>query len=238
MAKLTWDNVGEHLYHTGNKQGVLFVSDPTVEASGNRLAGYANGVAWNGLSTVNETPSGADENAIYADDMKYLALRGAEDFGGTIECYTYPDEFAACNGEVSPIPGMRFGQQGRKAFGFAFISTIGNDTEGNEHGKQIHIIYNATCNPSERGYQSINDSPEAIAFSFEFTTTPIAMTINGVTYKNASNIIIDSTKCTKAQFDAVLNAIQGTDPTTEGGVGTDSYLPSPAGIYAIMTAAA
>ena len=182
MAALVWDQTGEHLYETGTKNGILFVSDGAN--------GWKNGVAWNGLTGVSETPSGADENGQYADDVKYLALRGTEDFGGTITCFTYPDEFGPCNGEETPIAGFKFGQQSRKAFCFVYKSTEGNDTLGNDYGEKIHIIYNATASPSQRDYKSINNSPEGVEFSFEFTTTPVDVVLNGVEYKKTSMVTI------------------------------------------------
>ena len=167
MSKLVWDQIGEHIYETGTKNGVLYPMDST--------GAYGKGVAWNGLTAVTESPSGADSNPIYADDIKYLDLRAVEDFGGTIEAYTYPDEFAPCDGSAHPTAGVTVGQQRRKPFGFCFRSAIGNDIDQDDHGYKLHLVYNATASPSERAYQTVNDSPEAVTFSWEFTTTPIPM---------------------------------------------------------------
>ena len=182
MSKLEWDKKTERLYETGVKQGVLYVQ----KADGT----YDNGVAWNGLTAVTENPSGAESNPLYADDIKYIDLRSAEEFGATIEAYTYPDEFAACDGSATVTAGVTIGQQVRKPFGLCYRTTLGNDSEFNDHGYKLHIIYNATASPSEKGYQTINDNPEAITFSWEITTTPVAVT----GYKPTASITIDSTK--------------------------------------------
>ena len=182
-SKLEWDATGEHFYETGVKMGVLY---PIVNGA------YPKGVVWNGLTGVTESPSGADANAIYADDSKYLELRAAEEFGATVEAYTYPDEFAECDGSATPqdVPGLVIGQQPRKPFGLCYRTILGNDDRRDEYGYKIHLIYNATASPSERSYQTVNDSPEAITFSWEMTTTPVAMT----GYKNTACLTIDSTK--------------------------------------------
>lgn len=184
MSKLVWDAVGNRLYETGVKNGVLYV----MGVNGN----YEEGVAWNGLISVTESPSGAEPTALYADDIKYLNLMSAEEFGATIEAYTYPEEFAACNGEANLAPGLKVGQQKRKQFGLCYKTTIGNDTDGNDHGYKIHIIYGAMAAPSEKAYTSINDSPEAITFSWELTTTPVASQSNK--HEPTASITIDSTK--------------------------------------------
>ena len=202
MSKLVWDQIGEHLYETGTKNGVLYPMDST--------GAYENGVAWNGLTAVTESPSGADSNPIYADDIKYLDLRAVEEFGGTIEAYTYPDEFASCDGSAHPVKGVTIGQQRRKPFGFCFRSAIGNDIEQDGHGYKLHLIYNATASPSERAYQTINDSPEAITFSWEFTTTPIPMSGS---YKPISSLTIDSTKVDATKLAALEDKLYGTAST-------------------------
>ncbi len=202
MSKLVWDASGEKLFEAGTKKGVLYPMENGA---------YTTGVVWNGLTAVNETPSGGDENTFYADDIKYGGVRGAEEFGATVEAYTYPDEFAVCDGSAEPVPGVRIGQQNRKPFGLSFVSTIGNDTDGLDHGYKIHLIYNSTVSPSERSYSTINDSPDAITFSWELKATPVNVT----GYKPTANIIIDSTKFTttaeKARLTALEDMLYGTE---------------------------
>ena len=182
MAKIVWDKIGERLYETGVKNGVLYVQDES--------GAYPNGVAWNGLTSISESPSGAEATPLYADDVKYLELMSAEEFGATIECYTYPDEFAACDGSAAVADGVMIGQQARKAFGLCYKTTVGNDVLGNDFGYKLHLIYGAKASPSEKAYSTINDNPEAITFSYEITTTPVA--VEG--FKPTSTIVIDSTK--------------------------------------------
>ncbi len=186
MAKLKWDQAGEKFYETGTKQGVLFVKDANW---------YRKGVAWNGLTAVTESPSGAEETPLYADDIKYLSLRSNEEFGASVEAYTYPDEWAECDGSANLASGVLVGQQTRKGFAMAYITTLGNDSEGNDYGQKLHLIYDAMASPSEKSYATINDSPEAITFSWELTTTPIDMSFDdGPTLKRSATIVIDSTK--------------------------------------------
>ena len=194
MAKLTWDDTGKRLYETGVKQGVLYLlgEDGT----------YKNAVAWNGLTAVTESPSGAEATALYADDIKYLSLMSAEEFGATIEAYTYPEEFAQCDGSASLATGVYIGQQARKTFGMCYKTTLGNDVEGNDYGYKLHIIYGAKASPSEKAYATINDSPEAITFSWEVTTTPVA--VEG--FKPTASLTIDSTKVNAEKL-AALEAI-------------------------------
>lgn len=180
---LTWDQTGERTYETGVDRGVLFVYDSTQNW-------YGNGVAWNGLTNVSEKPSGAEPTPLYADNIKYLNLISNEDFAATIEAYTYPDEFAECDGSAEIATGVAVGQQKRKTFALAFRTKIGNDTDGNDHGYKIHLIYGCMAAPTEKGYATINDSPEAITFSWEISTTPID--VSG--YKPTACIVIDSTK--------------------------------------------
>lgn len=168
MSKLVWDKTGERLYETGVKNGVLYVQDET--------GAYPKGVAWNGLTAVTESPSGAEATALWADDMKYLNLLSTEEFGATIEAYTYPDEFAECDGSAVLAKGVKIGQQKRKVFGMAYKTTLGNDIDANDYGYKLHIIYGALAAPTERGYATINDSPEAITFSWEISTTPVNVT--------------------------------------------------------------
>ena len=203
MSKLTWDASGERLYETGVKQGVLYVMGSN---------GYGNGVAWNGLTAITESPSGAESTPLYADDIKYLDLRSTEEFGATIEAYTYPDEFAACDGSASLADGVSIGQQARKMFGLCYRTTVGNDTDGTDHGYKLHLIYGATASPSEKAYETINDSPEAITFSWEITTTPVSVT----GFKPTASITIDYTKADPtclAALEEKLNGSESTKPT-------------------------
>lgn len=227
MSRLKWDQDTERLYETGVKNGVLFVK--------NSSGTYGKGVAWNGLTAVTESPSGAEATPLYADDMKYLNLYSKEELGGTIEAYTYPDEFGACDGSATLLDGVTIGQQGRSEFAFCYRTAVGNDTDGNDHGYKLHIIYNCKASPSERAYATINDSPEAITFSWEFTTTPEKFNVNGKEYTTAS-ITIDSTKFTEAnasKLETLLDIIYGTDGE---GSGTESSLPTPAQIYNTLNA--
>lgn len=219
MAKLVWDAAGQHLYETGIDQAVLYVQDSNGE--------YPLGVAWNGLTAVTESPSGAEATDLYADNIKYLSLRSAETFGATIEAYTYPDEFGQCDGTAEPVTGVKVGQQGRKAFGLCYRTIIGNDTDLNEHGYKLHLIYGATAAPSEKAYNTVNDSPDAITFSWEISTVPVNA---GEGFKPTACITIDSTKFTetaaKAKLDALEAKLFGTD-ASGGSEGSDPYLPLP-----------
>lgn len=220
MAKLVWDKTGDRLYETGVKNGVLYI--PTAGV-------YSKGVAWNGLTAVTESPSGAEATALYADDTKYLSLMSAEEFGATIEAYTYPDEFAACDGSAELADGVMIGQQKRSTFGLCYKTTIGNDTDGNDHGYKLHIIYGALAKPSERAYATINDSPEAITFSWEITTTPVNVT--GA--KPTASLVIDSTKADPTKLAALEDVLYGKD----GDSATEPRLPLPDEIKSLMTAA-
>ena len=219
--KLTWDNVGERLYETGVKKAVLY----PMGSDGN----YEQGVAWNGVTAVTESPSGAEATPLYADDIKYLELRSNEEFGATIEAYTYPEQFAACDGSASLVDGVTIGQQPRKAFGFSYQTVVGNDTEGEAHGYKIHLVYGAKAAPSEKAYATINDSPEAITFSWEVTTTPVSVT----GHKPTSHLEIDSTKLSAAQMAAVETLIYGAE-----GEGANATLPLPDAILAAINGAA
>lgn len=209
MSKLVWDATGTRNYETGTSKGVLYPQ----AANGT----YPNGVAWNGLTAVSESPSGAENTDLWADNMKYLSIRSAEEFGATITAYTYPEEFEECDGSKSVADGVVVGQQARKPFGFSYQSVMGNDTELDQHGYKIHLIYGATCSPSEKSYATINDSPEAIEFSWEVTTTPVTITaVEGL--KATSSITIDSTKCDAdklAALEAILYGDDGTATYTE-----------------------
>lgn len=198
MSKLVWDQVGERFYETGVKKGVLY---PVTNGA------YGAGVAWNGLTAVTESPSGAEATPLYADDIKYLNLLSNEEFGATIEAYTYPEEFAECDGSASIATGVSIGQQARKTFGLCYTTTLGNDTQNNEYGYKIHIIYGALAAPSEKAYATINDSPEAITFSWEITTTPVA--VEG--FKPTACVTIDSTKVDADKLAALEAKLYGTE---------------------------
>ena len=213
--KLIWDKTGERLFETGVNKGVLYPQDTSGK--------YPKGVAWNGLTAVTESPSGAEATPLYADNIKYLNLMSAEEFGATVEAYTYPEEFAACNGEASLVTGVSIGQQPRKAFGMSYQTKIGNDIDGNEHGYKIHIIYGALAAPSEKAYNTINDSPEAITFSWELTTTPIE--VDG--FKPTASLTIDSTKVDADKLTALEALLYGTEEN-------EASLPTPDEIVALV----
>lgn len=218
MSRLIWDASGERYYETGVKYGVLYPMEG---------AAYSKGVPWNGLTAVTESPSGAEATPLYADDIKYLNLMSAEEFGGTIEAYTYPDEFMACDGSAAIADGVYIGQQTRKAFGMCYRTVFGNDTENNEHGYKLHLVYNALAAPSEKAYATINDSPEAITFSWEFTTTPVEV----AGFKPTAHIVIDSTKVDAAKLKALEDLLYGTEEE-------EAKLPTPAEIVELMKNAA
>ena len=203
MAKLTWDNTGERFYETGVKNVALYVFDNTSGAKK-----YKDGVAWNGVTAISESPSGAEPTALYADDKKYLNLLSAEEFAASIEAYTYPDEFAECDGSASLAEGFTIGQQARSKFALAYKTTIGNDEAGNSLGYKLHIIYNCLAAPSEKAYNTINDSPEAITFSWEISTTPVTFTINGKEYSTAC-ITIDSRTADPSKLEALETKLFG-----------------------------
>lgn len=204
MAKLKWDEAGKHVYETGVSKGVLYVMSDTPGT-------YGKGVAWNGLSSVSESPTGAEVSAIYADNIKYLNLMSREEFEGSIEAYTYPDEFMACDGSASPenAKGFVVGQQDRKTFAFCYQTKVGNDLDP-EAGYKIHIIYGALASPSERSYETVNDSPEAMTFSWDITTTPVAVT----GFKPTAHVELDSTKINKTKLEKVEAKLYGTDEPT------------------------
>lgn len=199
MAKIVWDESGKRLYETGVKNGVLYLQDES--------GAYTKGVAWNGLTAVTESPSGAEATPLYADDIKYLELFSAEEFGATIEAYTYPEEFEACDGSASLGTGVTIGQQDRKTFGLCYRTVLGNDVKSNEYGYKLHLIYGAKAAPSEKGYQTINDSPEAITFSWEVTTTPV----NVAGFKPTASVTIDSTKIDDAKLKTIEDMLYGTE---------------------------
>lgn len=216
MSKLTWDLTGERLYETGVKMGVLY---PQTAGA------YPKGVAWNGLTAVTESPSGAEASPFYADDIKYLNLMSAEEFGATIEAFMYPDEFAECNGEGTLAEGVTIGQQPRKEFGMCYRTILGNDTDGNEYGYKIHIIYGALAAPSEKAYATVNESPEPITLSWELTTTPIA--VQG--HKPTATLTIDSTKVDAEKLAALEAVLYGSEDT-------EARLPLPDEIATMLAA--
>lgn len=218
MSKLVWDALGERYYETGVKQGVLY---PQVAGA------YPKGVAWNGLTAVTESPSGAEPTPMYADDIKYLELMSNEEFGGTIEAFTYPDEFKACNGEAELTAGVSIGQQARTPFGMSYRTILGNDTEKDAHGYKLHLVYGAMASVSEKAYATVNDAPEAVTFSWEFTTTPVDVK----DHKPTSIVVIDSTKVDKEKLAALEAVLYGTE---EG----EARLPLPDEILTILGGAA
>lgn len=218
MSKIIWDKVGEKLYETGVKKGVLYPQTNGI---------YPLGVAWNGLTAVTESPSGAEANPLYADDIKYLNLLSAEEFGATVEAYTYPDEFMMCDGTGALSDGVIIGQQVRKPFGLSYVTTLGNDVDGGDYGYKLHLIYGALAAPSEKAYATINDSPEAITFSWELTTTPVDVTGK----KPTASLVIDSTKVDAAKLTILENILYGVD-------GIDARLPLPDEIASIFASAA
>ena len=215
MSKLVWDSTGDRLYETGVKNGVLYPID--------EVGTYSKGVAWNGLTAVTESPSGAESNPLYADDIKYLDLRSVEEFGGTIEAYMYPDEFAECDGSAELAAGVKIGQQQRKVFGLCYRTTLGNDVKGDDYGYKLHIVYGAVASPSERSYTTMNDSPEAITMSWEFSTTPVS--VEG--FRPTAHLEIDSTKANAEKL-AALEAI------LYGAAETEARLPLPNEIATLM----
>lgn len=233
MAKLVWDATGEKFFETGTKNGVIYVqnSDGT----------YGDGVAWSGLTGITESPTGAEDTKLYADDILYATMKSAEELEGTITAYTYPDEFAECDGSAAVSGGLYFGQQDRKKFALCYRTQIGNDTSDNVAYK-LHIIYGISVSPSEKAYSTINDSPEAIEFSWSFKATPINVgTINDVAYKPTASVVIDSRDYTsttdKGYLTALENVLYGTD-AAGGSSGTDATLPTPAEIYSYLTTGA
>lgn len=231
MSKLVWDKTGERLYETGVSNGVLFPM-----GTGGK---YAAGVAWNGLSAVTESPSGAEATATYADNIKYLNLVSAEEFGATVEAYTYPPEFAECDGSKEIAPGVYAGQQNRKTFGMSYKTLIGNDVDNTDHGYKLHLVYGCLAAPSEKAYATVNDSPEAIAFSWEVTTTPVEIStmIDGKKLKPVSCLTIDSTKVDAEKLASLEEILYGKDPTEpEGSDGVEPRLPLPDEVITLLAA--
>ncbi|MDD3204158.1 MAG: hypothetical protein PHS74_00255 [Lachnospiraceae bacterium] len=218
MSKLTWDETGKRTYETGVNQAVLY----PISTDG----AYPKGVAWNGLTTVTESPSGAEASPIYADNMKYLNLMSAEEFGATVEAYTYPEEFETCDGSAEIADGVIIGQQSRKTFGLSYKTLIGNDTDGTDHGYKLHLIYGALAAPSEKGYQTVNDSPEAITFSWELSTTPVSVT----GFKPTASLTIDSTKIDASKLAALEAILYGSESE-------EARLPLPDEVATLVKAA-
>ena len=216
--KLVWDKTGERIYETGIDRGVLYVQ--------NSDGSYPKGVVWNGLISVSESPSGAEPESLWADNMKYINLMSAEEFGATIECYTYPDEFAECDGSAELAPGVLIAQQNRKTFGLCYRTIVGNDVDSNNHGYKLHLIYGAMASPSEKGYSTVNDSPDAITFSYELTTTPV----NVEGFKPTACLTINSTKVDADKLAALEAMLYGSAET-------EAKLPLPDEIAALFKAA-
>lgn len=226
--KIKWDQISERFYKTGVDHGVLYPQ---------KNGAYPKGVAWNGLTNVTETPSGAEDNPLYADNMKYLNIKSAEELGLTIECYFYPPEWAECNGEADLVEGVRLGQQRRNTFGFSYRTKLGNDTEGEDYGFEIHLIYGCSASPSEQSNATINDSPEPATFSYEVSTTPVNVSgvgADGKPYKPVASITIDSTKISKEKIAQLEEILYGKDGTGDGDEGTEGRLPLPDELKTIL----
>jgi hypothetical protein len=228
--KLAWDGTGERLYETGVDRGVLYPI--------NENGAYTPGVAWNGLTSVSESPSGAEPTALWADNIKYLNMYSAEEFGATIEAYTYPEEFEKCDGTDSLSNGVNIGQQARKVFGLCYRTKIGNDVDGESHGYKLHLVYGCMASPSERAYSTVNDSPSAITFSWTITTTPVSVSdISGKSFKPTSVLTIDSTKVDETKLKTLEAQLYGKDETEEGaGDQIAPNLPLPDAVAGIFNA--
>lgn len=213
--RLTWDDAGKRLYETGVKQGVLYLQNDKGE--------YPKGVAWNGLTAVTESPEGAEPTPLYADDIKYLNLLSTEEFKATVEAYTYPDEFAECDGSGSLVEGVTIGQQDRKTFGLSYRTSLGNDVKGNEYGYKLHIVYGCLAAPSEKAYATVNDSPEAITFSWEVSTTPVNVT----GFKPTASLVLDSVKLGVDKMKAIEDVLYGSSKA-------EAHLPLPDEIKSII----
>lgn len=223
MTRVQWDQIGERRYETGVDRGVLYIP--------NGAGVYINGYAWSGLTAVTQSPSGAEPTPTYADNMKYLVLMSREEFAGTIEAYTYPDEFAQCDGTALPLPGVAIGQQTRKTFGFCYRTRLGNDVEFEDYGYKLHLVYGALATPSEKAHATINETPEAVTFSWEFSTTPVDIPgLNPVTnkpYKPSAILTITSTEVDSTALAALEDILYGTE-------GVDPRLPTPAEVLALF----
>lgn len=230
MSRIKWDQVGEKRFETGVDHCVLY---PQKEGA------YPKGVAWNGITSISESPSGAEQNALYADNIKYLNLTSVEEFGCTVECYTYPDEWNECNGVAEVKPGVFIGQQKRNGFGLSYRTRIGNDVAGDDYGYKLHLVYGCLASPSETTNNTVNDSPEANTFSYEVTTTPVQVEYTdaeGTIYRPTASLVIDSTKISKEKLKILEDLLYGTDATTVAGdsTATDGKLPLPDEIFALL----
>lgn len=227
MSRVVWDKTGERLYESGVRNGVLYPIQPNGT--------YTKGVAWNGLTAVTESPSGAEATPLWADDIKYLNLTSAEEFSATVEAYTYPDEFAECDGSAEIAPGVYAGQQVRKMFGLCYRTILGNDVEEENYGYKLHLVYGAKAAPSEKGYSTVNDNPDAVTFSWELNTTPVEInaTVNGNKLKPTSCLTFDSTKTDPEKMAALEEILYGKDESSDG---VDPRLPLPDEVIALMTA--
>lgn len=226
MSKLIWDKIGERLYETGTKKGVLYPASKDKQGA----AQYPKGVPWNGLTAVTESPSGAEATPIYADDIKYLNIMSAEDFAATLEAYMYPEEFAECDGSKSIVAGVTIGQQKRKMFGLSYVTTLGNDVDGNDYGYKLHIVYGCMATPSEKNYTTINDSPEGITMSWEISTTPVdipGVDEDGNPFKPTAIMTFDSTKTDPKIMKAIEDILYGT-------ADAEARLPLPEEIIGIL----
>lgn len=225
MSKIVWDKIAERFFETGVQKGVHYLAQPDGT--------YGKGVPWNGLTGISESPSGAEPTALWADNIKYLTLISAEEYGGTITAYTYPDQFAECDGSAEVAPGVYIGQQNRKVFGLCYRTEVGNGVDGNEHAYKLHFIYGAQVSPTDKEHSTINDSPEAIEFSWEFSTTPVNVT----GFKPTASMELDTRNVDKDKLTALEEILYGKDPTTEGGSdGVEPRLPLPDEIIALMGA--
>ena len=226
MSKLTWDKIGERLYETGTKKGALYPASKDEQGA----TQYPKGVPWNGLTAVTESPSGAEATPIYADDIKYLNIQSAEDFAATLEALMYPEEFAECDGSKSIVAGVTIGQQKRKMFGLSYVTTLGNDVDGNDYGYKLHIVYGCMATPSEKNYATINDSPETITMSWEISTTPVdipGVDKDGNPFKPTATMTFDSTKTDSKIMKAIEDILYGT-------ADTEARLPLPEEILEIL----
>lgn len=223
---IVWDDSGEKFFETGVDHGVLYplADDGT----------YPQGYGWNGLISVSESPEGGEPTALYADNIKYMDMMSAEEWKGTIEAYYYPPEFEACDGSAAPLTGVSFGQQVRSKFGLCYRTKLGNDTAGDSYGYKLHLVYGLLASPSEKSYETVNDSPDAITFSWEVSSTPVAA---GTNFKPLSTIVINSKLVDSTKLAALEAKLYGTDPATEGGTGTAPYLPLPAEVISTLTPA-
>lgn len=232
MPKLEFDKQGEHFFETGVEECVLYVADSDAVSE---AATYPEGVAWNGITAITESPSGAEPNKQYADNQVYLNIRGAEEFGGTIEAFQYPEQFSECNGEAELTTGVMVGGQPRKTFGLCYKTKIGNDIDGINKGYKLHLVYGCTCSPSEVNYETINESPEGATMSWEFETVPVAVA-GSTTLNKVSKLTIDSRKLTENKLQAIVDVLYGTDAAgTE--TGTTARLPLPAEVKSIINTA-